>query len=505
MQGDTTADELRPTTIVNVRIVDGTGGPAVHGGVRLVGDSIAAAGPDVQPLDGDATIDGKGLVLAPGFIDTHSHHEVGLVREPVARGAVSQGITTIVAGIDGSHPMPLAVTLDSLARLRPSLNVAFYAGHGTLRSSVMGNDFERPASNAEVQAMEGLLRRELEAGALGLSTGLEYDPGIYSEPSEVMALAKVAAASGTRYISHIRSEDRDFWRALDEIITIGREAKLPVQVSHLKLAMLGLWGSADSVRRVLDKARASGVDITADVYPYAFWQSTLTVLFPNRDFDNVHEAARILREVVPAEGLRIGDYAPEPSYRGKTVAEIARLRSETPAVTLVALIRDARRFADTTGAARAVENGVVSAGVESVIATAMDEGDVARLLAWEHINICSDGILDGVHPRGYGAFPRVLGRYVREQRLFTIEEAVRKMTSLPAAHVGIRRRGTIAPGNYADLVLLDPATVLDRSTPDAPHELSSGIREVWVNGGRVWKDGKPTGRRSGRVIRRERQ
>jgi N-acyl-D-amino-acid deacylase len=272
-----------------------------------------------------------------------------------------------------------------------------------------------------------------------------------------------------------------------------------VQVSHLKLAMLGLHGAADSVRRTLDRARAEGVEISADVYPYPFWQSTLTVLFPDRDFGNLREAERILREVVAAEGLRIGDYAPNAAYRGRTVAEIAQRRGESPAATLVALIRDARALPEGT---RAVENGVVSAGVESVIATAMDEGDVSRLLAWEHTNICSDGMLAGVHPRGYGAFPRVLGRYVREQGQLSLEEAIRKMTSLPARHVGLTGRGTLVVGGRADLVLLDPATVLDRSTPDAPHALATGIDGVWVNGVRVWQDGAPTGSRPGEVLRR---
>lgn len=489
------------TTIENVWLVDGTGAPRVRGALRLVGDTIAAVGASVRAAPGDVVVDGGGRVLAPGFIDTHSHHEVGLDRQPEAVAAVSQGITTIIAGVDGAHPMPLAAALDSLARARPAVNVAFYAGHGTVRAAVLGDDFTRRATADEVARMAALLRRELDAGALGLSTGLEYDPGIYSDPAEVLALAKVAAAAGTRYLSHLRSEDQDFWRALDEILTIGREARLPVQISHLKLAMIPLHGAADSVRRVLERARAEGIDITADVYPYPFWQSTLTVLFPGRDYGNLAEARRILREVVRPEGLRIGEYAPDSTYRGLTVAEIARRRGEDPAVTLVALIRDARAMPQGT---RAVENGVVSAGVESVVATAMDPADVTRLLAWPHSNVCSDGMLAGVHPRGFGAFPRVLGRLVREQGVLTLEEAIRKMTTLSAAHVGLARRGRLAPGYHADLVLLDPATVIDRSTPEAPHALAEGIVGVWVNGVRVWQDGRPSGARPGRVLRRGR-
>ena len=210
------------TTITNVQIIDGTGSPARSGAVRIVGDSIVAVG-DVKPMRGDSLVDGHGLVLAPGFIDTHSHHEGGLGATPAALAVVSQGVTTIISGNDGSHPYPLKAEFDSLAKWRPAINVGFYAGHGTIRSMVMGADFKRPARQAEVDSMAVILKGELDAGALGLSSGLEYDPGINSDRAEVLALAKVAAAAGGRYISHIRSEDRWFWDAIDEIITIGRE------------------------------------------------------------------------------------------------------------------------------------------------------------------------------------------------------------------------------------------------------------------------------------------
>ena len=490
------------TTITEVRIIDGTGAPAVSGAIRFVGDSIVAVGPAVEPLPGDVVVDGGGLVLAPGFIDTHSHHDVGLAEAPEALPVVSQGIATIISGQDGAHPMPLAAAMDSLEQSAPAVNVAYYAGHGTIRAAVMGNDFRRPATDTEVDSMIVLLRRELDAGAVGLSSGLEYDPGIFSDPSELLNLARVAAELGGRYITHIRSEDRWFWEAIDEVITIGREAGLPVQISHLKLAMVPLWGQADSLLSVLDRARASGIDVSADIYPYAYWQSTLTVLFPNRDFDNRTEAERILREIVKPEGLLIGAFGPNASYAGKTVAEIAVLRDEDPASTLMGLIRESRDLASER-LPEGPEDGVVSAAVESVVATAMDEGDIDRLIAWEHANICSDGLLNGAHPRGFGAFPRVLGRYVREKGTLTLEDAVRKMTSLPAQHAGLQRRGTIAPGNYADLVLFDPATVIDRSTTDQPHLESIGIAHVWVNGKVVWSDGGTTGVRAGRVLRRE--
>ena len=489
------------TTITNVRIVDGTGAAAYTGAVRFVADSIVAVGPSVAAARGDSVVDGQGLTLAPGFIDTHSHHDDGLAATPEALAAVSQGITTIIAGQDGYHPMPLGTVMDSLGSARPAVNVAFYVGHGALRAAVMGDDFRRKATRSEVDSMAALLRRELEAGGLGLSTGLEYDPGIYSDKSEVMTLAKVTATLGGRYISHIRSEDRWFWQAIDEIIAIGREAKLPVQISHMKLGMIPLWGQADSLIHVLDRARASGVAITADVYPYQYWQSTLTVLYPNRDFENLAETEKILRDIAKPEGLLLGAYAPNPAYAGKTVAEIAELRHERPSRTLMTLIRDANAMRRDL-AARA-ENGVVSGEVESVIATGMDEADIAKILAWPHSNVCSDGMLDGPHPRGFGAFPRILGKYVRDDHVLTLEDAIRKMTSLAAEHAGLERRGKIAPGNYADLVLFNPATVQDRSTPKEPHLTATGIAQVWVNGHPVWRDGKVTGERPGRVLKRQ--
>ncbi|MCC7053670.1 MAG: amidohydrolase family protein [Gemmatimonadaceae bacterium] len=479
------------TTFVNVRILDGTGAPPRPGALRMVGDTIVALG-EVTPAAGDSVIDGHGLVLAPGFIDTHSHHTSSLRSIPDALPVVSQGITTLVGGQDGGHPMPLAAAMDSLRAAPAAVNVAWYAGHGTIRGAVMDTAFRRVATPSEVDAMAVLLRRELDAGALGLSTGLEYDPGIYSDRSEVLQLAKVTAAAGGRYISHIRSEDRWFWDAIDEVVTIGRDAKLPVQVSHVKLGMLPLWGRTDSLFRILDAARASGVDVTADLYPYPYWHSTLTVLFPKRDFTNRTEAEKILREIAKPEGLLIGAYAANPAYRGKTIAQLAVLRREDPASTLMGLIAEAEAWEKAHP-----ESDETS---ESVVATSMSEDDIAALLRWPHTNISSDGAMNGSHPRGYGAFPRVLARYVRDGKVIPLETAVHRMTGLAAAHMGIARRGTLVPGAFADLVLFDPATVADHATPAEPHRVSTGIAGVWVNGRAVWWNAKTTGAHPGRVL-----
>ena len=478
------------TTIVNATLLDGTGAARRAASVRIVGDRIVAVGA-VSPAAGDEVIEARGLALAPGFIDTHSHADRGLSADPGALAALSQGITTIIGGQDGGSPYPLSEFLARREGEPAAVNIASYAGHGTIRRVVMKDDFRRTARREELDSMRALLRREMDAGALGLSTGLEYDPGIYSDRSEVLELAKVAGASGGRYISHIRSEDRDFWSAIDEIIAIGREARIPVQISHAKLAMRSLWGQANRLIELLDSARAQGVDVTADIYPYTYWQSTLTVLFPQRNFEDRKAAEFALTEVSTPAGLLLGRYDPQPTYAGKTVAEIARLRGTDSVTTLIELVRAADSLEKRTGR-----------GVESVIGTSMVEADIERIMRWSYANLCTDGELNGRHPRGFGAFPRFLGRYVRERSVVSLEEAVRKMTSLAAANVGIQNRGTVVPGRFADLVLFDPTAIIDHSTPSAPHSVASGISRVWVNGVVVFEGGKGTGKRPGVVIRR---
>jgi len=352
----------------------------------------------------------------------------------------------------------------------------------------MGDDYKRAATAAEVARMVSLMETEMRAGALGLSSGLEYDPGVYSTRAEVMQLAKVAATFHGRYISHMRSEDRDFWDALDELLTIGRTHKMPVQVSHMKLAMRGLWGQGDKLIATLNKARAEGVQVTADVYPYTMWSAGLTVLYPKRNFSDRAETDFILKEIAGPEDLVMGYYALNPSYEGKDIGEIARMRNSDPATTLMALIADSQR--ENTG--------------ESVVARGMDERDIATIMKWPYTNICSDGALDGAHPRGFGSFPRVLGQYVREQKVLGLESAIRKMTSLSAANVGITDRGIIKAGLAADLVLLDPKSVVDRATMKDPHAVSVGINTVWVNGAVVFDGKAVTGAFPGTVLRNSR-
>ena len=466
---------------------------AVLQDVGIRGDTIAAIGPS-EEFKGvsDLEVDAKGLVLAPGFIDTHSHHGSGLRKNPPSEATISQGITTIIVGQDGGSEWPLKKYFQLLTDSPVVINVGSYSGHNTLRDRVLGSDFKRKATPIEIDSMIMLLKKDMEAGAFGLSTGLEYDPGIYSTKDEVLQLSKILPQYHGRYISHMRSEDRYFWGALQEIITIGRDFKIPVQISHFKLAMRGLWGKADSTLQILESARKEGINVTADLYPYTYWSSTIRVLFPERNFKDEKEAAFILKEVTSPEGIIFSNYEPNPEYNRKSLVEVAKLEKKTPEKMLIELIRRLdecdRKGGDCSG---------------SIVATSMDENDVKKLMQWPYTNICSDGSSSGRHPRGFGAFTRVLGHYVREKKTLSLDEAIYKMTARSADQIGIVKRGRIKVGYYADLVLLDPKTVKDKATIANPQQISTGIEHVWVNGVEVFTKGKATGKLGGRVIYRK--
>lgn len=456
--------------IVNVNLVDGTGTTARKSAVRIVDSRIRGIGM-LSPFKNETVIDGKGMVLAPGFIDSHSHHTRGLQKDPAAVAATNQGITTIVTGQDGSSD-----PVDSLKqwiKTHPvSVNIATYTGHASLREKVMKHNLLRAADSTEIAAMQQLLADDIKKGSLGLSTGLEYEEGFYSTKDEIIALAKTAAAAGGRYISHIRSEDIHLESSLDEIITIGREARLPVQISHFKIAMRSKWGHAKELLAMLQQARAEGVDITADCYPYTMWSSTPRVLFPKKDFDNEASAVYAVQELFDPAASVMTWFPANKNYEGKTVTAIAAMNSESTARALMRIVREAG------------DSGAAIAG-----ASMMDE-DVSDFLQWGQTNICSDGA-DGGHPRGYGAFTRILGRYVREKKIMPLETAIYKMTGLTADHLGLANRGLVMPDYFADLVLFDPATVTDQSTMKNPKALSDGIAIVWVNGKIVYQNSKP--------------
>ncbi len=476
--------------ITNVIIIDGTGAGRREGAVRFLGAEIIDVG-DLEARPGEPVSNGGGLVLAPGFIDTHSHADHELFDQPGALAAVSQGITTVVIGQDGRSPFPLLDFRFKLVENPAAINVAAYSGHNSIRERVLGEQYQHQASEPEISVMSQFLREDLQAGALGLSTGLEYDPGIYSTTEEVIALAKVAASHGGRYISHVRSEDRWFEQAIDEIIEIGRAVDIPVQVSHIKLALTSLWGRAPEILAKMDAARSEGIDITADIYPYEYWQSGMMVLLPQRDITDRAEVEFALTEIAPPEGFWFTQFDPNPEYVGKTLTEVAEILGTDPVTTFMTLIAQSEALQKETGQRS-----------DMIIGTSMREEDIKILMAWPHSNICTDGSLNDLHPRGIGSFPRILGRYVREQGLMSLEQAIHKMTGLSAQHMGFENRGVIRPGAAADFVLFDPETIIDNATPQNPGALSSGISKVWVNGRLVFENGQETGRRPGRFIAR---
>jgi N-acyl-D-amino-acid deacylase len=481
------------TLISEVRIIDGTGIPAYVGSVRVKGNQIVAVG-NLQALPGEQVIKGQNKFLCPGFIDAHSHHFSSLRNFPQAAATNNQGITTIVIGQDGgSYPV------DSLriwmGQRKAAVNVATYTGHTSLREQVMGEDqLLRAATSAEISSMQKILAEEIKKGSLGLSTGLEYEPAFYSSKDEVMLLAKTAAAQKGRYISHIRSEDVTLQDAVDEIIRIGRETGMPVQISHLKIALRSQWNTSAALLQQLQQARQEGVNITADVYPYTFWNSTLKVLFPSRKYTSLPDATLAVTQLCDPSGSVMVHFAPVPAYEGKTLSQIAQIRKESPAQTLIQLITMADSFRKA--------NPEFSGSVETIMGKAMTENDVRNFIAWPLSVICSDGG-NGGHPRGYGTFTRVLFEYVKKQPLISVETAVYKMTGLTAQHLGLQKRGVIAPGYIADLVLLDMDKVKDHATIENGKALSEGIEQVWIGGQVTWKQQKPTGNLPGVFIAKD--
>jgi len=477
--------------IRNATVVDGTGAAPMPASVAVRDGRIVAVG-KVEPRPDDRIFDARNLVLAPGFIDAHSHHDEGLADHPEATAAVSQGITTIVVGVDGDSERPLAERFRGFEQAPAAVNVASFSGHGTLRRAAMGRDYRRTARPDEIARMSELLEQDMQAGALGLSTGLEYDPGIYSNTAELVALSTVAARDGGIYVSHMRSEDVAIDAALEELATIAREAHIPAHISHLKLALIDRWGDAPRLLERLDAWRAAGLDITADAYPYTYWHSGLTVLFPQRDFTDLEAARYVLAHTTPPDGLILTVFTAEPRYVGKNLTQIAAERHSSPEQTLLDLIRLAYPDGNTD----------VAEERESIMGASMREDDVRAILAWPHTSLCSDGGLDGGHPRGYGAFTRYLREYGMDGTPASLASAIHRMTGMTAAQLGLADRGRIAPGWPADLVLFDPATVRDRATIEQPHATSAGIRGVWVNGEQVWDGARATGLHPGRVLRR---
>lgn len=472
--------------LLGATLIDGSGRAALRNSVIVIeGDRIVAVGlrGRVRVPAEARVIDARGLVVAPGFIDAHNHSDRGFREDPSAASQVSQGITTVVIGQDGGSPFPIGPYLKTLDENPIALNVLTFVGHATLRSRVMGEDTNRRATRAEVQRMKQMVEEAMRDGAMGLSTGLEYETGKPASTEEVVALARAASAFGGIYISHIRDEADKTFEAVEEAIRIGREARIPVQISHIKLGSVAVWGRAPELVALMNRARARGQDITADCYPYDAWSSTIRVLIPSgRHFDPV-DVARGLADVGGPANVTIVSCRAHPEYEFKNMEEIARQEGITPVELYMKIVRD---------------------GGAGVVGQTMKERDIEVFYRQPWVMVSSDGGIGSRHPRGAGSYPRVLGRYVRELRWLTLTEAIRKMTSLPARRFKLRDRGLVRPGFKADLVLFDPARVIDRATFKEPQLISEGVKRVFVNGEEVWDDGKVTGRRPGRALRNTR-
>jgi N-acyl-D-amino-acid deacylase len=474
------AAQKKSVVIVGATIIDGTGRPGFRATVRIEDDRIVTVG-RFKPRRLEEVIDASGMVLAPGFIDIHNHSTEGLFREPAAPTQVSQGITTLVVGADGDSPWPLADYFAKLAKQHVAVNVMSFVGHATVRERAMGSDWNRAATAKEIAAMAKLVDQGMNDGAVGLSTGLEYDIGMKSTTEEVIELARVAAKRNGIYMSHVRDEADLVMSAFAEAISIGREASIPVQISHIKVGTVSVWGQAGKAVAMIEEARRAGVDVTADCYPYDAWHSTITVLIPSRRHDDPVAVKQGLDDVGGAANILIASCAAHRDFEGKTLEVVAREKGITPVEAYMLIVRD-------KGA--------------SIVCRSMTEGDIKTFYQQPWVMVSSDGGVGSRHPRGAGTFTKVLGRFAREHRWFSLEEAVRKMTSMPAARLGLRDRGVIRQGMKADLVIFDPKRITDRSTFKEPELVSEGVSRVFVNGAVVWSDGKTSGQLPGSVIRK---
>ena len=458
-----------------------------------------------------ATIDAAGLVVAPGFIDVHTHVDE-IASQPAIPHFVRMGVTTVVAGNCGGSAADVARAFGDIEAARPALNYSTLVGHNTVRREVMGTA-NRQATPEEMQRMEALVAKAMDDGAVGFSTGLQYVPGTYAETAEIVALAKVAALKGGVYATHMRNEGTELEKAVAEAIAIAEAAQCPLEISHLKVDAPSRWGSSARALEMIDQARARGLRVNADQYVYDAASSNLGIRFPSwvleggqetinerlRDEATWQKIRAEMRELIRERGLedyafaRIAEYRADRSLNGLTIAQAAQqVLGKGDLATQQALMRR-----------------MLMAGGASMVYHFMGDDDIARILRHPMVSIASDSGLntfgEGVpHPRGYGNAVRALGLYVRERHVISLEEAVRKMTSLPAAQFGFADRGRLAPGLAADVVIFNPATVGETSTYAAPHAYPTGIAHVIVNGVAVVTDGVQTDARPGQVLRHKR-
>ena len=474
--GDTAvATRLQPPVdsfdvlIVGGSVIDGTGSASRTVDVGLRGDRIVALGANLPRTKARTVIEARGRVVTPGFIDLHAHLEP-LLQLPLMESALRQGVTLAVGGPDGSSSLPLGPYLDSVTTAKPGINVAYLVGHNDVRRRVLGMAARAPDA-AELARMKQLVAEAMGQGAFGLSTGLLYLPGTYSNVDEVVALAQVASDSNGIYTSHLRKEGIGLLDGVGEAMEIGRRAKIPVVLTHHKAVGQQMWGKSVVTLAMVDSARKAGIDVMIDQYPYTATHTGISVL-------------------VPSWAMAGGD------------AEF-RKRLAVPALKDWAT-REKLEPTPENGAQLVLQAMLKGGG--NAIYHVLDEQDVRRIMTHPQTMIASDGRLsrpgDGhPHPRAYGTFPRVLGLYVREQKLLSLESAVHKMTQMPAQRLAMSDRGVLRVGALADVVVFDASTVKDQSTFTEPHQYPVGIETVIVNGTVAVRDGKPTGVRAGRVVR----
>ncbi len=464
----------------NATIIDGSGKAAFKGDVRIKDGKIMQIG-KIKPAKTDEVIDASGLVLAPGFIDIHNHSESGLLREGAAGNQVSQGITTILVGPDGGSPWPIAEYLTKLdGKIAP--NVGAFVGHGTVRQQVLKNDLARAATTEEVAAMAKLVEQAMQEGAFGLSSGLEYDAGFMATIEEMIELSKAAARYKGIYMSHIRDEEEGFRAAMEEAIRIGKEAKLPVQLSHIKMGNRNVWGKSAEAIQLIETAQKAGQDVTADAYPYTAWASTITVLVPSRKHEDRSEIEKGLNNVGGADKVLITSHAANRAYEMKNMAQISAEKGISPIDLYIEIVKN---------------------GGAGVVCNSMSEDDVKAFYTRPWVMVSSDGGIGSRHPRGTGTFTRVLGRFVRDSKWLSLESAVHKMTAMPAARLGLKDRGLVKKGMKADLVMFDAGAVIDNATFAEPQQFSTGVKAVFVNGTKVWDGEKSTGAMPGAVLKRQ--
>ena len=496
-------------------LFDGTGAGGIEGDLAISAGRIAWMG---RRADGTAALelDARGLAVAPGFVDIHSHGDRTLFADPAAESLVRQGITLIVVGQDGDSAAPaspgparLAEALAALAALPPAVNVASMVGLGSVRAAVVG-EADRRATPDEMSRMAAIVEQALADGACGASSGLEYAPGAFADRAELAALCRPLAARGLAYATHMRNEDDTLLEAIGEAIAIARAAGCALQISHLKTQGTRNWPKIGAALAAIESARRDGLDVAFDRYPYVAYSTGLSNLWPPASLDGGTAAfMRRLRDPATAPAMRAYALDKVAALGGWDHVQITSVAGSAPRAAEGKRMDEwaAAAGADPYDAAVALMEG--ASGDIGMVGFGMSEENLARFLAHPLGMVCSDGGAFATsgparrghpHPRGLGSFPRVLGRYVREQRVLTLPQAIHKMTALPASRIGVRDRGVLRPGAAADVVVFDPATVADRATFAEPFQYPVGIRDVIVNGVPALLDGERTTRRAGSTV-----